>query len=88
MARRKEWLERTRRTLVAASLGLSSLMVLTLDANARGGHGAVHGLGGHGMHGEQFAGGRRRGNDNYVKAASEERDRLLNTQIKSICRGC
>jgi len=63
-------------------------MVLTLSANARGGHGPGGGLGGQGTHGEQFAGGRRRGNDSYVKAASEERDRLLNTQIKSICRGC
>ena len=29
-----------------------------------------------------------RGNDNYVKAASEQRERLLNTKLKSICRGC
>ena len=40
------------------------------------------------MHGAEFAGGRRHGNDAYAKAASEERDRLLDTQIKSICRGC
>jgi hypothetical protein len=24
----------------------------------------------------------------YIKAASDDRDELLNTQIKSICRGC
>jgi hypothetical protein len=36
----------------------------------------------------QFAGGHRHGNDEYIKAASEERDKLLNTQIQSICRGC
>jgi hypothetical protein len=35
-----------------------------------------------------FADDRRRANDAYVKSASAERDRLLNTQIKSICRGC
>jgi hypothetical protein len=45
-------------------------------------------LAGHGMHGAPFAGDRRHANDTYIKAASEERDRLLNAQIKSICRGC
>jgi hypothetical protein len=53
-------------------------------AEARGGHG----FGERGMHGSEFAGGRRRGNDNYVKAASEEREKPLNTKLKSICRGC
>lgn len=38
--------------------------------------------------GGSFAGNDRRGNDAYVKAASEEEDKLLNTKIKSICRGC
>ena len=28
------------------------------------------------------------GNDADVKAAAEEEDKLLNTKIKSICRGC
>ena len=37
---------------------------------------------------EHLAGGRRHGNNAYMKAASEERDKLLNTQLKSICRGC
>ncbi len=40
------------------------------------------------MHGTHFAGGRRSGNDACAKASPEERDRLLNTRIKSICRGC
>ena len=40
------------------------------------------------MHGAEFSGGRRHGNDAYTKAASDEIDRLLNSQIKSICRGC
>ena len=63
-------------------------------AEAHGGHGHGHGRGfsGHGgfagMHGAPFAGDRRRGDDAYAKAASDERDKLLNTEIKSICRGC
>ena len=44
------------------------------------------------MHGSDgggsFAGNRRHGDDAYVKAASDEEDKLLNTKIKSICRGC
>jgi hypothetical protein len=57
-------------------------------ADARGAHRELHGFSGHGMHESQFAGGRRHGNDSYMKAASEERDKLLNTQVNSICRGC
>jgi len=79
-------------TMVAGGLGLALLTISTLSADARGhgfgGHGFGRGLGGHGMHGAEFAGGRRHGNGAYINAASEERDRLLNTQIKSICRGC
>ncbi len=71
-------------TLPAACLGAALLTIITFPAEARGGHG----FGGHGKHGAEFAGGRRHGNDAYAKAASEERDRLLDTQIKSICRGC
>jgi hypothetical protein len=57
---------------------------MALPAEARGGHG----FGERGAHGSEFAGGRRRGNDNYVKAASQEREKLLNTKLKGICRGC
>jgi hypothetical protein len=39
-------------------------------------------------HGAPFAADRRHANDTHIKAASEERDKLLNAQIKSICRGC
>jgi hypothetical protein len=60
------------------------LTVFTIAADARGGHG----FGGRGMHGVEFAGGHRRSNDSYIKAASDEREKLLNTQLKSICRGC
>jgi hypothetical protein len=38
--------------------------------------------------GAQFAGDRRHGNDAYVNAASGETDKLLNSELKSICRGC
>jgi hypothetical protein len=69
---------------MALTLGMVVLSARALPAEARGGHG----FGERGTHGSEFAGGRRRGNDNYVKAASEEREKLLNTKLKSICRGC
>jgi hypothetical protein len=40
------------------------------------------------MPGARSAGGCRRGNDSYIKAASDDRGKLLDTQIKSICHGC
>jgi hypothetical protein len=79
-----------RSTVLAASSILMLSMIVAVPAKARGGgHGFHHGSGGHGMHeGGSFAGDRRHGNDAYVKAASDEEDKLLNRQIKSICRGC
>jgi len=78
--------------LLAAGLATALLTISIGSADARGhgfgGHGLGHGVGGHGMHGAEFAGGRRHGNDTYTNAASEERDRLLDKEIKSICRGC
>jgi hypothetical protein len=66
-------------------LGMIVLFARALPAEARGGHG----FGERGTHGSEFAGGRRHGNDNYIKAASDEREKLLNTnKLKSICRGC
>jgi len=38
--------------------------------------------------GGAFASDARHANDDRVKAAFEEEDRLLNSRIKSICRGC
>jgi hypothetical protein len=38
--------------------------------------------------GGAFASDQRHANDGYVKAASDEENRLLNTKIKKICRGC
>jgi hypothetical protein len=71
-----------------ATLAAACLVALTFSANARGGHEAEHASAPSGMHGAQFAGGRRHGNDPHIKAAIEERDRLLTTQLKNICRGC
>jgi hypothetical protein len=79
----------------AFALALSLSLVLAPPAEARGGggHGFGRGFhGGRGSHGAMYGGGsagdRRHASDDYVKAASAERERLLNTQIKSICRGC
>jgi hypothetical protein len=74
--------------VLAATLGLVFLATSTFSAEARGFHGIGREFGSHGTHGAQFSGDRRRGNDAYTKAASEERDKLLTTKLKSICRGC
>jgi hypothetical protein len=63
-----------------------ALTVWFSSAQARGGgHGFHGGSFGHGAH---FAGDRHHGDDAYIKAASDERDKLLNSKLKSICRGC
>jgi hypothetical protein len=74
-------------SVAAAVLTLAFLTMSAFSADARG-HGFNHAFAGRGVHGPQFAGGRRHDNDNYIKAASQERDKLLSSQIKSICRGC
>ena len=87
-------LARSRAAYVITAAG--SILILSIamsaPAEARGGHGSHHGFGGHEIHGADgggsFAGNRRHGNDAYVRAASDEEDKLLNTKIKSICRGC
>jgi hypothetical protein len=80
------------RLIAATSSILILSMALAAPAEARGGRGFHHGPGSHEMNGSDgggaFAGNRRHGNDAYVRAASEEEDKLLNTKIKSICRGC
>jgi hypothetical protein len=86
-------LRQTSRATVLPSVVVIALAALVASsaapAVARGGHG--FGRGGHeihadGMHGAHMAGGR--GNDAYAKAASQELDKVLNSQVKSICRGC
>jgi hypothetical protein len=81
--------------LKAAVSVILSVMLLVSPAMARGGHGHfgrmhMHGLGGSMAHGagEGIAGGRRHADDAYLRAVSDENDRLLNTKLKSICRGC
>jgi hypothetical protein len=78
-----------RLNIVRAIIAAATLVVvwasLAPPAEARGGRGLARGFS---SHGPQFAGGRRHGNDASIKAASEDRDKLLTTQIKSICRGC
>ncbi|MGN8548526.1 hypothetical protein ACQPTN_29020 [Bradyrhizobium sp. 13971] len=79
------------RTITTVGLLLALLAVAMPAADARHGHG--HG-GGHAMHvggatgAGVFADDKRHGNDPYTKAASDEEDRLLNSKLKSICRGC
>jgi hypothetical protein len=83
------WTARTPQfAVVTATLGLVFLAALTFSADARGIHGVGREFGSHGTHRPQFSGDRRRGNDAYTKAASDERDKLLTTKLKSICRGC
>ncbi len=86
----KDWSIVVQRATLISGVVLTavSLIALTLSASARGGHESEHAFASDVTHGAQFAGGRRHGNDSHIKAATEERDRLLNTQLKSICRGC
>jgi hypothetical protein len=84
MNHRSSYFNMVRLMLFAAVLTAALATITMLPADARGGHGR----GGHGMHGSQLAGDRRHGNDTYIKAASDDRDKLLDTKLKSICRGC
>jgi hypothetical protein len=82
--------------MISAAAIAGSCLLWFHPAAARGGHGMAHHFGNHGFssHGMTSAGsaslsaGGRHADDAYVRAASEERERLLDTQIKSICRGC
>jgi hypothetical protein len=86
MMQRQQWFEMARITGIVAIMAL--LTASTHQADARGGHGINGDFAGRGAHGAEFASGRRHGNDNYIKAASDEREKLLTTKLKSICRGC
>ena len=86
MMQRQQWFEIARTTGIAAVMAL--LTASMPPANARGSHGMNGEFAGRGAHGAEFTGGRRHGNDSYVKAASDEREKLLTTKHKSICRGC
>lgn len=71
--------------VMIAALGMT--VVVVSDADARGHGGGRSFGGGAGAGASRFADGRRHGNDAYVKAASDERDKLLK-KLKDICRGC
>jgi hypothetical protein len=75
------------RSHIVAAITIAALSAAFMAAaEARGGgHGLGRGVSARGAH---FAGDRRHGNDSYMKAASDERDKLLANKIKSICRGC
>lgn len=78
-------------------MGRIALLIVTAftlsigSAEARGFHGLGHGSWhSHGIREDDTSGvahGRRHGNDTYMKAARDERDKLL-SKLKSICRGC
>ena|ERR1700760_5082613 len=75
---------------LAVLIAIALVTALTPAANARGGwHGGARAEAGGQVHaGATGGGGRRHGNDSYMKAAAAERDKLLNGKLKSICRGC
>jgi hypothetical protein len=77
-----------RSAITTVSFGVIFLAAFTHPVNARGGGHGSGGFGGHGMHGLHFAGGQRHGNDPHIKAASDERDKLLTAKLRDICRGC
>jgi hypothetical protein len=65
------------------------LMAASGAADARGGRGFGHGFGhaSGGQRGASFAGDHRHADDPYIKAASQEEEKLL-AKLKNICRGC
>jgi hypothetical protein len=88
---RKDWCILVRSAALIGervTLAAACLIALAFSANARGGHESEAASAPSATHSAQFAGGRRHGNNPHIKAAIEERDRLLTTQLKSICKGC
>ncbi len=83
---------RATRVIAAAGFILIFSIAVSAPAEARGDHGFHHGHSSHESHASEGNGSRasdrHHRNDAYAKAASEEADELLNTKIKSICRGC
>jgi len=80
---------------LAAASGLSPTLARSRHHGGLGGH--HHGIGAGGLGAGGLGGGGIRGglasdqphaNDAYVNAAAQEEDKLLDSKIKSICRGC
>ena len=78
----------TRRTIAVLLSSLLLISALSPAAEARSRHKArgAHAHNGSHMEGDRSAQNRR--NDKRLKSAADEADKLLNTRIKSICRGC
>jgi hypothetical protein len=89
------------RITATAVLTIVTVLLVSLpSADARHshdgfGHGAHGDFGLHGAVGAHarmdragLAGDRQHANDSYVNAANAEEDKLPDTKIKSICRGC
>ena len=78
--------------MTVLTLTLLGLAATLPSAAARNGHHAGqrghHRISGGPAHGAALAGDQRHANDSYVNAAAQEEDKLLDTKIKSICRGC
>jgi hypothetical protein len=88
MIQRQTWLKLRRAARpVAAAATLAAIFCTALagPADARGGHRGHHH---HGMRHARLASDAGPGNETTIKAAAQEGDRLLNTKLKSICRGC
>jgi hypothetical protein len=69
---------------IAAAVMLFAGWAPTAEAHG-GRHGSPQVATGGGVH---LAAGRRHGNDAHIKAASADREKLLNSKLKDICRGC
>ncbi|TWB90010.1 hypothetical protein FBZ93_115126 [Bradyrhizobium macuxiense] len=78
------------RTITTVGLLLTLVAAATPPVDARDhGHDRLHGMhAGGAHHGGGLASDKRHSDDAYTKASSDEEDRLLNTRLKSICRGC
>lgn len=70
--------------IAVAMITVAAATVVAGSAAAHSGHGFGRGFG----HGAHFAGGPRHDDDAAIKAASDDRDKLLTTRLKSICHGC
>jgi hypothetical protein len=70
------------------AVAMITAAVATVVAGSAAAHGGGHGFGRGFGHEAHFAGGPRHGDDAAIKAASDDRDKLLTTKLKSICHGC
>jgi hypothetical protein len=75
--------------LTVAVLGLTAALPQAgAHVGHHGGFGHHHGMSGGSHRDSASASDQRHADDDYVKAAAKEEDKLLDTKIKSICHGC